>query len=70
MTGFNRPNVPLNTTRPPISSEPIVYEENRPKAIEVAPTISAEPQLRDLQKELLGFVPAAIRRKQVKKANQ
>ncbi|GAA5813022.1 hypothetical protein MFLAVUS_006488 [Mucor flavus] len=30
----------------------------------VAPTISAEPQLRDLQKELLGFVPAAIRRKQ------
>jgi WW domain-binding protein 11 len=30
----------------------------------VAPTISAEPQLRDLQKELLGFVPAALRRKQ------
>ncbi|KAG0173617.1 hypothetical protein DFQ30_007382 [Apophysomyces sp. BC1015] len=26
--------------------------------------ISAEPQLRDLQKELLGFVPAALRRKQ------
>ncbi|CDS07670.1 hypothetical protein LRAMOSA01619 [Lichtheimia ramosa] len=29
-----------------------------------AATISAEPQLRDLQKELLGFVPAAVRRKQ------
>ncbi|KAI9030851.1 hypothetical protein CLU79DRAFT_358671 [Phycomyces nitens] len=29
-----------------------------------AATISAEPQLRNLQKELLGFVPAALRRKQ------
>ncbi|KAI8644991.1 WW domain binding protein 11-domain-containing protein [Parasitella parasitica] len=29
-----------------------------------APVISAEPQLRDLEKETLAFVPAAIRRKQ------
>lgn len=28
------------------------------------PVISAEPQLRDLEKETLAFVPAAIRRKQ------
>lgn len=28
-------------------------------------TISAEPKLRDLQKELLNFVPASIRRKQL-----
>ncbi|KAI8097985.1 uncharacterized protein B0P05DRAFT_522847 [Gilbertella persicaria] len=56
--------------RPPPSpaafSAPVHYEA-KPKAVEVAPTISAEPQLRDLQKELLGFVPAAIRRKQAKK---
>ncbi|OBZ80601.1 hypothetical protein A0J61_11350 [Choanephora cucurbitarum] len=60
MTGLVHPP-PHRPTRP--------SEENRPKAIEVAPTISAEPQLRDLQKELLGFVPAAIRRKQIKKGN-
>ncbi|KAI8073835.1 WW domain binding protein 11-domain-containing protein [Gongronella butleri] len=33
-------------------------------------TISAEPQLRDLQKELVGFVPAALRRKQTKAKQQ
>ncbi|KAI8378935.1 WW domain binding protein 11-domain-containing protein [Blakeslea trispora] len=57
-------------TTPALSSSPVHYEpasQDRPKAVEVAPTISAEPQLRDLQKELLGFVPAAIRRKQAKK---
>ncbi|KAI7869142.1 WW domain binding protein 11-domain-containing protein [Spinellus fusiger] len=41
---------------PAHSASPAVYA---PTA-----TISAEPQLRDLQKELLGFVPAALRRKQ------
>lgn len=37
-------------------------------AAEAAPvTITAEPQLRDLQKELLGLVPASLRRKQAAK---
>lgn len=54
-------------------SKPVHYEQPKEATlsaghdIDVTPataTISAEPQLRDLQKELLGFVPAALRRKQ------
>lgn len=47
---------------PPVVSppqQPIANSETSKTA-----TISAEPQLRDLQKELVGFVPAALRRKQ------
>lgn len=56
------------------SSSPVKYDsqakelneaKEQPKKPVVA-TISAEPQLRDLQKELLGFVPVSVRRKQVK----
>ncbi|KAI8344384.1 WW domain binding protein 11-domain-containing protein [Chlamydoabsidia padenii] len=48
-----RPAVPPPPPPPPISTE-----------TSKTATISAEPQLRDLQKELVGFVPAALRRKQ------
>lgn len=56
-------------------SQPIIYEQPVQQQAEstvqkkepVQATISAEPQLRDLQKELLGFVPTALRRKQTKK---
>ncbi|KAG2199633.1 hypothetical protein INT47_005158 [Mucor saturninus] len=52
--------------QPTYVSKPVHYEQPKEESLSaaVAPTISAEPQLRDLQKELLGFVPAALRRKQ------
>ncbi|KAI8982256.1 hypothetical protein BDF20DRAFT_459678 [Mycotypha africana] len=53
-TLHNMPPRPATTTA---SSQP-------QQAVKVTPVISAEPQLRDLQKEALQFVPAAIRKKQ------
>lgn len=48
-----RPPVTVAPPPPPPSSEP-----------SKTAIISAEPQLRDLQKELVAFVPAALRKKQ------
>ncbi|CAO3701255.1 unnamed protein product [Rhizopus microsporus] len=60
---------PVTYSSSPVKYNSQVKESNgakeQPKKPVVA-TISAEPQLRDLQKELLGFVPASVRRKQVK----
>ncbi|KAI8978408.1 hypothetical protein BDB01DRAFT_799722 [Pilobolus umbonatus] len=48
----------------PRESRPHEPETKSVSAATVVPTISAEPQLRDLRKELIGFVPTALRRKQ------
>lgn len=63
------PPAPPLSTIATASSAPVHYNaasttETAKLPSAVAPTISAEPQLRDLRKELLGFVPAALRRKQ------
>ncbi|KAG1456535.1 hypothetical protein G6F56_006807 [Rhizopus delemar] len=55
-----------SATRPTVHHEASASNEAKKP---VVATISAEPQLRDLQKELLGFVPASVRRKQIKKDN-
>jgi hypothetical protein len=60
---------------PPPPAQPIVQSpveapseplDSRDTVNTSAPvTISAAPQVRDLQKELVGFVPAAVRKKQL-----
>jgi hypothetical protein len=43
-----------------------VNVDNQPtEAVSATVTISAAPQVRDLQKELVGFVPAAVRKKKL-----
>jgi hypothetical protein len=53
---------------------PTIYRKDRPVAVPkqdltASATISAAPQLRDLQKELISFVPSAVQ-KGKKKDNQ
>ncbi|CAO3637254.1 unnamed protein product [Cunninghamella blakesleeana] len=53
---YHRP--PTTHSAPTVTAPPITSEPSK------TATISAEPQIRDLQKELVTFVPAALRRKQ------
>jgi WW domain-binding protein 11 len=62
---YQQAQPPTTYSSLPVHYEATIKEPKKP----VVTTISAEPQLRDLQKELLGFVPAAVRRKQAKKNN-
>lgn len=48
----------------PAPSQPPSHTTQQQPQHASTPVISAEPQLRDLEKETLAFVPAAIRRKQ------
>ncbi|ORX52472.1 hypothetical protein DM01DRAFT_1336846 [Hesseltinella vesiculosa] len=63
-----RPPVrPSYQYQPPIATQPPPFvQPTISKEASTTATISAEPQLRDLQKELVTFVPAALRRKQAK----
>ena len=65
------PHIYQSSSTTPVTTEkdatPVSSQAEAPKPTReqiAAATISAEPQLRDLHKELLGFVPAAVRRKQ------
>ncbi|CEP14653.1 hypothetical protein [Parasitella parasitica] len=61
---YQQISAPVYYPQPPPQSQSESGQQRQTSQTASTPVISAEPQLRDLEKETLAFVPAAIRRKQ------